>query len=1227
MFNNRSVGIGYREIWLAVLVALVFSPGQASSSPEKELGASKSVHLKSKPVTFTDNNGQWDEMAHFKASSAGGSIWFANNEVRYQFIRQSISENAGEQYTDLVTSTENNHPDQFESMVIGLSFVGSNRHTQVTGERELKNLSNYYSGGNLDQSFAGVKSYESIRYESIYDGIDLVYYGMGSDIKYDFVVAAGSDYRQIRMKYKGAQEILVNEVGALVVSTEWGELVENQPIVYQYLADSRIEIPASYRLIADNEFTFDVGEYDRSRALIIDPLISFSTYLGGSDGPDYGNDIKVDDSGYVYVVGTTGSTDFPTFNEYQANLPSGGSDVFVTKFDSTGSGVIYSTYLCGSNNDEGFGIDVDSTGAAYITGQTSSSDFPTLNPFQGTAKSFVAKLDNVGNLVYSSYYGTGLTESYDIAVDRSGAAFITGRISAGGLPIVNAYQSTPGNTIDLFIAKVDPSGDSLLMSSYFGGTGTEYGGSIALDTAGAIHLTGYTTGTPPLANAYQPTNAGNWDLFITKFDPTNTSLVFSTCFGGSSSELLSSDFYSVIAVDDAGGIYVAGSTNSTDFPVTAGAPQNTHAGNRDGVILKFNSTGDTLLYSTYLGGSNHNDECLAIAVDSSGSAYVTGVTYSSNFPLVYPYPVSFAWREAFVTRLSSDGSSFIRSTFLGGNQPDYGNGIAVDKAGAAFVTGKTKSTDFPVAGAFQSSLAGDYDAFVTKMELAPPVDNDGDGWSSDVDCDDNDASEYPGVIWYADADGDGYGDSGSSTECERANPTDVLDNTDCDDNDATEHPGAIWYADADGDGYGHPLSSNACERQFPTDVLNDLDCNDSDPGINPNTVWYEDSDGDGYGNSSATMTQCTQPGGHVLDNTDCNDSDASEHPGVIWYVDADGDGFGDPVLSNSCVRANSTDVLDNSDCDDTDASENPGVTWYADTDGDGFGDPASSNACERVNPTDVLDNSDNCPGVSNPAQEDWDGDGLGDACFLPGVLNPLYIVATLISTPVSQEPIGSSRADDAQINLRIYDPDGFLIGADADGNITNTIGGSATYSQTNENDSVNIDIVKTGDYVISVVAQAGATAGSVYAVGIGIDGSQQAVYSVDTIPAPGVEDTLGFYSTEALFVDSDGDDNLDIIDNCPNISNPDQLDTDGDGIGDACESCCDLAGDFDNNGNVDIADLTVMVDFMFAGGPAAPCLDEGDLDNNCTIDISDLTYRVDFMFAGGPAPDCGCASP
>jgi hypothetical protein len=515
----------------------------------------------------------------------------------------------------------------------------------------------------------------------------------------------------------------------LVLHTSGGDVVEHAPVVYQEVNGQRQTVAGRFVLGGNHQVGFQVGRYDHSKPLVIDPVLSYSTFLGGKAN-DRGSAIAVDSSGNAYITGYTNSSNFPTKGPFQPSS-GGGADVFVTKLNATGTALVYSTYVGGSNNDIGNAIAVDSAGNAYVTGSTASANFPTMSPLQahlkGSEDAFLLKLNPAGTaLAYSTFLGgSGLDVAYGIAVDGSGDAYVTGTTGSTDFPTTpGAYQTTnPGPTfVEAFVAHVNATGSSLVYATYLGGDFGAHGTSIAVDGSGNAYVTGNTSSTNfATAGAYQTVYG---DAFVAKLNAAGTALVYATYLGGSGD-----DRGLGIAVDGAGNAYVTGVTASTNFP-TLNAYQPVYGGNGDAFVTEFNASGSALLYSTYLGGNGSDDSPGnggAIAVDASGNIYVTGSTSSTNFPTLNAFqPTYGGGGDAFVAKINpsqSGTASLVYSSYLGGSGGggDEGYGIAVDGSGNAYLTGETTSTDFPTTtNAFQTRFGGGKhtsDAFVTKISF------------------------------------------------------------------------------------------------------------------------------------------------------------------------------------------------------------------------------------------------------------------------------------------------------------------------------------------------------------------------------------------------------------------------------------------------------------------------------------------------------------------------------
>jgi len=565
--------------------------------------------------------------------------------------------------------------------ILRTKLVGANRRARLVGLDDRKAVSHYFLGNDPKSWRANVPIYSKVRCEDVYPGVDLVYYGNQHELEYDFVIAPGVDPKVITIGLEGAETIRVEDSGDLVLSVPQGDVRHHRPVVYQEVEGVKRRVSGAYLLRGGNLVGFEVGVYDARLPLVIDPVLSYSTYLGGSSADEI-RGVAVDSSGSVYVTGNTISTNFYQVNSAQSVFsgPNFVEDAFVAKLNREGTALIYSTYLGGHGSDLGLAIAVDSLGSAYVTGQTSSADFPT---------------------------------------------------TAG------AFQASPAGALNVFVAKLNPSGRELLYSTYLGGgMGTQRGNSVAVDSTGNAYVTGKTTSAdfPTTPSSFQRNLRGFEDAYVSKLNAVGGGLVYSTLLGGDSS----TDEAFGVAVDSGGFVYVVGHTTSTNFPTTAGAVQRQFGGGNqfggDAFVSKLNQAGSALAYSTYLGGLDA-DVGRAIAVGPEGQVCVTGTTKSNNFPAVNAIQPANAsgcidnfsnCTDAFAAKLSQSGDHLVYSTYLGGasrgpspfQAGDSGAGIAVDQTGNAYVVGLTSSTDFPAMRPLQSGNAGNGDAFVVKLNVS-----------------------------------------------------------------------------------------------------------------------------------------------------------------------------------------------------------------------------------------------------------------------------------------------------------------------------------------------------------------------------------------------------------------------------------------------------------------------------------------------------------------------------
>ena len=673
------------------------------------------------PLAFEANEGQADNRVQFLARGSGFGLFLTSGDAVLVLRRPGADDTS-----------------------LRMTLVGARSDVHGIGRDALPGRSHYLIGNDATKWRTNITTYARVEYADIYPGINLSYYGAQRSLEYDFVVAPGADPLRIVLAFDGSNRVEIDRAGQLILHTPSGVVVSRAPVLYQDIDGVRRSVDGGYHRRRDGRIVFRVGKYDRRRPLVIDPVLGYSTYLGGS-GAESAHAVAVDANGNAYVTGMTTSVDFPVsgtaFQTVSGGAVSlGGGDAFVAKIGPAGTSLQFATYLGGSGDDIGRAIAVDASGNVYVGGSTSSNDFPaTQNALQdvlgGSSDAFVTVLNSTGSsLEYSTYLGgSAADDAYGLALDAAGNIYVAGSTASGNFPTLNPFQSTLRALANGFVTKLDPSqtgAASLVYSTYLGGTGSETGFGIAVDASNRAYVTGSTVSSdfPVTTGAFQTTFGGARDVFVTELDSTGSALVYSTYIGGTAT-----DEGHAIAVDGSG-VYVAGFAASTDFPTTNGY-QSTKGGFADAFVLKLDptKTGSAgLVYSTFLGG-NDDDYGLGLAVDATGSVYVAGYTWSTNFPTKNAIQSSLTGSTAaFVAKLdpaSGGVASLVYSTYLGGSSFDFGSAVAADAAGNAYVVGETDSTDFPTtAGAVQTTFAGGVgvgggDAFIARVDSAnsPPV--------------------------------------------------------------------------------------------------------------------------------------------------------------------------------------------------------------------------------------------------------------------------------------------------------------------------------------------------------------------------------------------------------------------------------------------------------------------------------------------------------------------------
>jgi hypothetical protein len=714
-----------KKTFTTIFTCLLGAASVFATQPSSNLTAEQALQKADKQF-FIENKGQWHSDVLYLTRMGGLDVWITKYGVNYTFYQIEKNPNA---------KNAEHLPGKFDREMEDATLLGHrvllklqnhNAHPQREGKQKQEGYYNYLIGNDPSKHASYVGLYKEAIVKNVYKGIDLRYYFDKGYLRYDFLVQPGADPAQIRFSLEGEdKEYLKN--GALCYTTRFGEVQMQDLYVYQQNDKKQVQAKFTQQ---NGAWQFQLSAYDKTQALIIDPLI-YSTYIGGTSY-DYGYAIAIDNTGNAYITGNTTSTNYDTTaGAFQTIYGGGlqGGDVFVTKLNSMGTALIYSTYIGGSDEDLGIAIAVDDLGNVYITGETTSNDYDTTQgAFQTTFGGgyydvFVSKLNSTGTaLIYSTYLGGSYMDGGNsIAIDGSGNAYITGWTNSSDFDTTSgAFQTTYTGGGDAFVTKLNSSGTGLIYSTYIGGSSYDAGFGIAIDSIGNAYITGRTTSTDYdiTSGAFQTTyGGGNYDVFVTKLNSTATGLIYSTYIGGSSYD----EGYS-IAIDGSGNAYIAGSTVSNDFDVTPGAFQTTKGGgtyDSDIFVTKLNSTGTTLVYSTYIGG-NSGDYAYAISLDNFGNAYITGNTWSADFDITSDaYQTSNEGQhDVFVTKLNNIGTGLIHSTFIGGSGSDYGRGIAIDGFGSAYITGHTYSSSNydTTSGAFQTTFGGGpVDVFVSKL--------------------------------------------------------------------------------------------------------------------------------------------------------------------------------------------------------------------------------------------------------------------------------------------------------------------------------------------------------------------------------------------------------------------------------------------------------------------------------------------------------------------------------
>jgi hypothetical protein len=704
-------------------------------------------------LRFEPNQGQTDPRVKFLSRNSQYNLFLTSNEAVFT-LHGSTPQSGPNRGLAARLRAPQSTP-RAEQAVLRMQLVGAHPHA-INPSEQASGYTNYFIGRDPKSWVRNIPQYSRVNYKGVYSGVDMTFYGNEHAVEFDLIVKPGADPNQFALRFAGARDTHTAANGDLVLTTSVGNVSLKKPVAYQVTDGGKTLVDARFVARQNNDFGIQLGTYDRSRELVIDPAALYSTYFGGK-GDDDGHAIAVDGTGAVYLTGQTSSADFPVTSGAAQSTLLGTTDAFVTKINPAGTAVVYSTYLGGSNQQgtdskgptsSGNALVIDGAGNAYVAGGTNTSDFPLCpaanhcpTPAQGTyaggtGDAFAVKINSTGGLAYSTFIGGSDDDVAEgIAIDPSGNIFVGGQTASSNLPVLQALQGIYKGMNDGFIAMIDGTTGAFKYVDYLGGTGADLVTGIGLDGSNNIYVSGITISTDfPVkgTSPYQtkcgtdgqcnPNSKGAQDdSFITAIKSDRSQYIYSTYFGGSGA-----DDAQTMLVDAAGDVYFTGLTSSTDLKTVnpCFVSIGTNAANNV-FVAELAPTGSTTPYVTYLGGSTA-DIAFGIALDSTNRIYVTGQTTSTDFPTVAaPQPKNGGQSDAFVSLLDPSRSGkqqLVFSTYLGGagTEVTQSAGIAIDSTNNIYVTGDTESGStgsFPVVNPLpnMSTLNGTSDAYLTKI--------------------------------------------------------------------------------------------------------------------------------------------------------------------------------------------------------------------------------------------------------------------------------------------------------------------------------------------------------------------------------------------------------------------------------------------------------------------------------------------------------------------------------
>lgn len=693
-------------------------------------------------LAFEANQGQLPAQVEYFARGNGYGLFLTGNEAVFSLAPKVTDEH-----------------DPAQPAVLRMSIVGGDPKATIAGLDKQQAVSHYYAGHDQAKWRSNVSRYGKVRYQDVYPGVDLEYYGKGGELEYDFILDPGRDPDRIEIRFDGVEGMRLDRAGNLVLKTANGDMVQHRPVVYQNIAGKRITIDGAYALRGDDRFGFKLGAYDRSQPLVIDPVLAYGSYLGGNRA-DFARGVALDPAGNIYVAGITYSLTFP-FNRSSATQASASGDALICKLRPDGATVVYCAYLGGDGSDEVTAVATDGQGNAYLTGATNSSNFPVKNvtpPVKVGYDGFLTKLSPTGSMIVFSTLVTG-SRVAAIKVDAAGASYLAGETVYNGLgATAGAFDTSQNSPTDAFVAKYSAAG-AKLYATYLGGIWDDGAWGIAIDASGCAYVTGYTESEDfPTKGARQPALGGNRDGFLAKFNPSGSALVFSTFHGGAGWDAAGD-----VAVDPYGRAYVLGA-GDLDIPEVSPLPWWGFPPSSGGFISAFNPAGNELFFYSHVRASVEQLE-----LDNSGNVIVAGVSHSGSIPVVggRAFSEEEGRNDVYVAKFNPANGKLLYSTYYGANWSEAGtgdthvdndspSGVAVNAWGDIVLVGKVEGDNLPLANPLQAANATPVsegsdreDFFVSRFSPAQSAwrgDFNGDG-KSDVFF--RNRATGANAIWYS----------------------------------------------------------------------------------------------------------------------------------------------------------------------------------------------------------------------------------------------------------------------------------------------------------------------------------------------------------------------------------------------------------------------------------------------------------------------------------------------